>query len=73
MYETTDAMLARLKRPLHKRGEDGLPLRYVCKRCGAESPAGIGYVATVVAPVPAAGCPGPHLVERSELYGTRNS
>jgi hypothetical protein len=36
--------------------------RYVCKRCGAESPAGIGYAATTAGPMPApaAGCPNPH-------------
>jgi hypothetical protein len=39
------------------------PARYVCKRCGGESPAGIGYVCHTFGPLPspAAQCPNPHV------------
>lgn len=41
---------------------DRIMTRFVCKRCAAESPAGIGYAdgSTGPMPGPAAGCPGPH-------------
>jgi hypothetical protein len=36
--------------------------RYICKRCGAESPTGIGYAVGIVGPLPApaADCPEIH-------------
>lgn len=33
---------------------------FICKRCGAESPVGIGYAGEPVSDVPAAGCPNFH-------------
>jgi hypothetical protein len=38
--------------------------RYVCKSCGAESPAGIGYVCHTFGPLPA---PGEHCQQRHAL------
>lgn len=40
----------------------GSPAQYLCKKCGAESPAGIGYVVNspYVLPAPAANCPNLH-------------
>ena len=39
------------------------PARYLCKKCGAESPTGIGYAASssYVFPAPAANCPNLHM------------
>ena len=39
--------------------------RYLCKSCGAESPAGIGYVQLNPGPLPdiTPGCPNPHVTE----------
>lgn len=36
---------------------------YLCKRCGAESPVGIGYAGTPDVPEPAPGCPNPHAAD----------
>lgn len=38
-------------------------IRYLCKKCGAESPTGIGYAQTVPGPLPApqAWCINPHV------------
>lgn len=38
------------------------PARYLCKACGGESPAGIGYAVTCPGPLqaPRADCPHPH-------------
>lgn len=41
--------------------------RYICKKCGAESPTGIGYVVAdgqKQFPRPEMGCPNPHKGER---------
>lgn len=42
--------------------------RYICKRCGAESPMGIGYAHTGEGPLPAPdpACPNPHAWECTE-------
>ena len=55
---------------LRRRGEPShaffgraeTPARYLCKGCGAESPAGIGYAVSVPSalPAPAPDCPHPH-------------
>lgn len=44
---------------------------YLCKRCGAASPVGIGYAGTPDAETPAPGCPGPHACtyDTGSMYG----
>ena len=42
---------------------------YICKNCGAESPAGIGYVGQPERNEPAEGCEHPHVVAAWELIG----
>lgn len=48
--------------------EEGEPLPYVCKRCGAQSPPGIGYVADgqTEFPAPEPGCPNPHVAANEQ-------
>lgn len=42
-----------------------VPVRYLCKGCGAQTPVGVGYVQTVPGPLPAADptCVGVHAAE----------
>jgi hypothetical protein len=48
--------------------------RYLCKRCGAESPTGIGYACTTAGPLPAPApdCPHPHAVRVWRAPGRRD-
>lgn len=46
---------------------------YLCKRCGAESPVGIGYAGTPTVPYPAPGCTNLHSKEAERAFADKAS